>query len=126
MPIKTGNAPFEAKSPMEVLMKHLNDPVPDTTINTKTLALIRKMMEKEPDKRYKDCQSLLKALYQLKNKPSDEEIQASPVEEKANSEDTPVVFHTSAETTLNVVSGQLIAIIILGLLALILTFLVVV
>jgi serine/threonine protein kinase len=70
----TGTLPFSGSNSMNILMMHCQDPLdhprerkadlPDNICN-----VIIKMMEKNPDDRYQDCEVLLKALNQVKYNP---------------------------------------------------------
>jgi hypothetical protein len=63
----TGDVPFYADSPLEIMMAHCNEPLPDPQslnrdIPDNVSAIICKMMEKEPAKRYQTAQELLQDL----------------------------------------------------------------
>lgn len=58
--ILSGRAPFEAKTPLAMAMKHATEPPPDILkINPKLSpalgVVMKKVLEKEPGKRYKTC-----------------------------------------------------------------------
>ena len=60
----TGEKPFPGGTSFEVMMKHLNEPLPDPAARNPDLpasirAIIYKMMMKDPDKRYQDAGELL-------------------------------------------------------------------
>jgi serine/threonine protein kinase len=66
----SGEPPFNANSAMSLLMKHLNDPVPDLRkIREDTppelVRIIKKMLEKERDKRYRNTDELTADLKRL-------------------------------------------------------------
>ncbi len=89
----TGNAPFEGKSPLEILYGHVNRPVPNVCDMNREIPaacadLIRRSMAKEPDKRPQDAAALLAELEGIltldtspKSKPLDwpEQLQNTPV-----------------------------------------------
>ena len=63
----TGQLPFEGKSPMETIMKHVLDaPVPpiemDSTIPEELNGIVLKLMQKKPADRFQSSQDLVKAL----------------------------------------------------------------
>jgi serine/threonine protein kinase len=63
----TNKVPFDDPSAMAVAMKHLTDPPPlaskiNSHLPTAVDALLAKALEKEPKKRYENCQKLLGAL----------------------------------------------------------------
>ena len=68
----TGRVPFPGTTAREVMIKQNNEAVPDPRTLVAALPedlckVIQKMMEKEPKKRYKDCEELLDALIACEN-----------------------------------------------------------
>lgn len=66
----SGELPFTAQSPLTVLLKHIQDPLPEPVVlkemqNGRVFAVIQKMTEKNPDDRYQDYQGLAAALASL-------------------------------------------------------------
>lgn len=60
----TGNVPFTSESPVELMMKHLNDPLPDLrevmpSIPLRVVEIIERMAAKDPAERYINCRELL-------------------------------------------------------------------
>jgi tRNA A-37 threonylcarbamoyl transferase component Bud32 len=65
----TQRTPFEADTPLAVLMKHLNDPLPlprriDPTIPEPFERIVLRALAKEPDDRYQNAQETAQALRQ--------------------------------------------------------------
>lgn len=63
----TGRLPFDADTPLAIILKHVNDPLPDPLSTTPTLPtwavnIIRRSLEKEPHKRYQTADELLEDL----------------------------------------------------------------
>ena len=66
----TGKLPYDGKSPMEVIMKHvLEEPVSvrslDVNISADLSDIILKLMQKRPEQRYQSAEELVKALEYL-------------------------------------------------------------
>ena len=66
----TGKLPFDGKSPMEVIMKHvLDDPIPphevDGVIPRELSTVVHRMMQKKPIQRYQTAEEVVKALEYL-------------------------------------------------------------
>jgi len=62
-----GRPPFEGDTPISVMYKHVNEPLPspkeiDPDIPEKICAVIDKMMAKRPDDRYQTCEEVLAEL----------------------------------------------------------------
>lgn len=73
----TGSVPFPGSSAMSILMKHVQEPLehpkdrrPDLKLSSKLCSVICKMMEKDPDNRYQNCDELLEAFDAVKHKKS--------------------------------------------------------
>jgi serine/threonine protein kinase len=69
----TQKTPFEGSSTIAIVTKHFNDAIPDPrklnpSLNSGTVALIEKMMAKQPDKRYSSWEELIKTIDQLEHK----------------------------------------------------------
>src|SRR5579871_647219 len=63
--ILTGKPPFEADSPIALILKHLNEPVtwPQTPpVNEAAKALVNRMLEKDPERRFPTHDALLEAI----------------------------------------------------------------
>ncbi len=65
--ILTGKAPFAAETPMAVILKHINDPVPDITVDNPELPeamrdVILQALAKDPDARFQEAGDLAAAL----------------------------------------------------------------
>ncbi|MCC7448617.1 MAG: protein kinase [Anaerolineae bacterium] len=63
----TGKVPFSAETPMAVILKHINDPVPSATTVNPDLPfavdrVIEKAMAKRPEERYQNASELTRAL----------------------------------------------------------------
>ncbi len=63
----TGHPPFEADTPLAILMKHLNDPLPlphsiDPTIPEPLERVLLKALSKRPDDRYQNAEEMATAL----------------------------------------------------------------
>ncbi len=63
----TGSAPFSAETPMAVILKHINDPVPSATSINPDLPeevdrIIAKAMAKDPDSRYQTVTDMVRDL----------------------------------------------------------------
>ena len=62
----TGETPFDADSPLAILQKHINEPVPPLSKYRKDLppgfdAVLRNVLSKEPEKRYSSAAELMNA-----------------------------------------------------------------
>lgn len=60
----SGHPPFLATNPMEILMKHLNEPLPDLRETMRDIprpitAILERMTAKEPNARYINCRELI-------------------------------------------------------------------
>lgn len=63
----TGYTPFDADTPLAILMKHLNDPLPlpsqlDPTLPTVLEPIVLKALAKDPDDRYQSAAEMAEAL----------------------------------------------------------------
>lgn len=70
-----GSTPYDGKSPLEVMMKHVQEPMDHPIIrkpsmNTNFANVIAKMMEKRPEMRYQNCDELIDDLQLLKTSKS--------------------------------------------------------
>ncbi len=68
--ILTGRRPFQADTPMSIVLKHMNEPLPDPRQFTPTISefaeqVLNKALAKNPDDRYADMVAFAKALSQL-------------------------------------------------------------
>lgn len=66
----TGQLPYDAESPLAVILKHLNEPIPsikkyNTDIPDALAALVYKAMAKDPDERFASAEEFLTALNHL-------------------------------------------------------------
>src|SRR5258708_12598028 len=62
-----GKVPYSAETPMAIILKHINDPVPEITapnpnFPTSLNLIIQKAMAKSPDDRYSTATELARAL----------------------------------------------------------------
>ncbi len=82
----TGYTPFDADTPLAILMKHLNDPLPlpsklDPGLPPSLEQIVLKALSKNPEDRYQSAGEMAAALQDLANKLSDEKRQmVSPPE----------------------------------------------
>src|SRR5512138_3706320 len=80
----TGYTPFDADTPLAILMKHLNDPLPlptqvDPALPRSLEAIVLKALAKDPDDRYQSADEMSKALVSLEGgMPKGERPIASP------------------------------------------------
>ena len=63
----TGHPPFDADTPLAILMKHLNDPLPlpsapDREIPKPFERVVLKALAKQPEERYRSAEEMMKAL----------------------------------------------------------------
>lgn len=63
----TGVVPYEGDSPLQVMLRHMNDPLPDVrtrvpTVSEGTRQLIFKMMAKRPESRFQNARQLYDAI----------------------------------------------------------------
>ncbi|MHB8624932.1 MAG: serine/threonine-protein kinase [Aggregatilineales bacterium] len=66
----TGHLPYDAESPLAVILKHLNEPIPSVhkfnpNVPEALAAVVYKAMAKDPEERYASADELLKALDQV-------------------------------------------------------------
>lgn len=71
----TGTLPFDGETIMAVMMKHANEPLENPQNRKEGLpdnicSVIVKMMEKDPAKRYQNCEEVLTALNKIRYAPS--------------------------------------------------------
>ncbi|MBN2119330.1 MAG: serine/threonine protein kinase [Anaerolineales bacterium] len=74
----TGYTPFDADTPLAILMKHLNDPLPlptqvDPMLPLSLEAIVLKALSKDPDDRYQSAEEMSKALEGIETDLSAEE-----------------------------------------------------
>lgn len=74
----TGYTPFDADTPLAILMKHLNDPLPlptqvDPALPPSLEAIVLKALAKDPDDRFQNAEEMSKALESLEKDLSKEE-----------------------------------------------------
>lgn len=63
----TGRKPYEADSPVEIVFKHLNEPIPQLPEEFATYQpLLEKMTAKEPEDRFEDAADMLAAVTELR------------------------------------------------------------
>lgn len=75
----TGYTPFDADTPLAILMKHLNDPLPlprqiDPALPSALEHIVLKVLAKDPEDRYQNADEMLAALEQV----MPEELPAGP------------------------------------------------
>jgi serine/threonine protein kinase len=63
----TGEVPYDGESPLQVMLRHMNDPLPDVrkripTISEGTRQLIFRMMAKRPESRFQNAKQLYDAI----------------------------------------------------------------
>jgi serine/threonine protein kinase len=66
----TGYTPFDADTPLAILMKHLNDPLPlprqiDPTLPSALEHIVLKVLAKDPEDRYQDTDEMIAALEEV-------------------------------------------------------------
>src|SRR5512143_2319142 len=66
----TGYTPFDADTPLAILMKHLNDPLPlptqvDPSLPRSLEAIVLKVLSKDPADRYQSTEEMIAALEQV-------------------------------------------------------------
>lgn len=59
-----GEVPFTGENPVKIMLRHINDPLPDPrasvpAVPVKAAGIIKKMTEKNPAHRYPECRTLL-------------------------------------------------------------------
>jgi serine/threonine protein kinase len=74
----TGYTPFDADTPLAILMKHLNDPLPlptqvDPTLPHSLETIVLKALAKDPDDRFQSAEEMSKALENIEKDLSREE-----------------------------------------------------
>lgn len=79
----TGYTPFDADTPLAILMKHLNDPLPlpsqlDPKIPPAFEHIVLKALAKDPEDRYQNATEMLAAIKKISRKASDEVRQMVP------------------------------------------------
>lgn len=75
----TGYPPFDADTPLAILLKHLNDPLPLPSPNHLPLVLetlLLKALEKDPEERFQNAEEMAAALQRI----TEEEMGALPAE----------------------------------------------
>lgn len=73
----TGQKPFIAESTVDVFMMHVNSPIPRVSVREPGVpvwldTLIAQLMEKRPEKRPRDAETVLKALEEIEQKVADQ------------------------------------------------------
>jgi serine/threonine protein kinase len=71
----TGTLPYDAETPMALILQHMNDPVPsvravDPHLPPAVDKVLQKLMAKEPDERYQTAQELINELNRLEKSPA--------------------------------------------------------
>jgi hypothetical protein len=66
----TGEVPYDGDSPLQVMLRHMNDPVPDVRdrvpgLSDGTRALVQRMMAKVPEDRFPSPRELHEAIVQV-------------------------------------------------------------
>ncbi|MBS4022476.1 MAG: protein kinase [Dethiobacter sp.] len=87
----TGAVPYEGESPVSIALKHVQDPFPDPrTINADIPVplwqVIRKAVEKDPERRYQSAREILSDLTDWLNGKPISPVSSKPPEEKARPE----------------------------------------
>ncbi len=78
----TGKPPFEADDPMAMGIKHISEPIPVLPMPLKRYQpLIRKLLAKDPDKRFQRGREIVAALDELARQPA---VTAAPVAKAAD------------------------------------------
>ncbi len=75
----TGELPYNADTPLAIILKHLNDPIPSACQRNAELPiqadeLIAKMLAKEPDNRYQQAEDLIADIKALETNPKPDHI----------------------------------------------------
>jgi serine/threonine protein kinase len=65
----TGKRPFEAKNKVDVMVQQVKQPLPDmrqlVALDERVVKIVERMCDKQPSKRFADCQALIEALDDL-------------------------------------------------------------
>ena len=107
----SGEPPFEANSAMSLLMRHLNDPVPDLStkradVHPELVRIVNKALEKDRDDRYASAKDMADDLKRftstLETAPvKTDDVQAKTVKATVTSEPTVKDLSAGAPTTTN-------------------------
>jgi serine/threonine protein kinase len=68
----TGELPYDAETPLALILRHMNDPIPsaralDANIPQPIERIVRKLMAKEPDNRYRSAEELITDIRRVEN-----------------------------------------------------------
>lgn len=71
----TGDLPYDAETPLGIILRHMNDPIPsvrqiDPHLPPAVDKVMQKLMAKEPDERYQSADELIEALEILEKAPA--------------------------------------------------------
>jgi len=80
----TGQVPYEADTPIAVVLKHINEPLPKPTLINSSIpeaveAVILKSMNKSPDDRYQTANEMATALRQAVGLESGDDLRRNPL-----------------------------------------------
>ena len=103
----TGHPPFDADTPLAILMKHLNDPLPlpaapNPTIPRPFERVLLKALAKQPDERYQNAEEMMRAVQEAAEAcaagglTGEVDVEEAPaLAESAPASETPQVFSGS-------------------------------
>lgn len=68
----TGELPYDAETPLALILRHMNDPIPsartiDANIPQPVERVVRKLMAKTPDNRYRSAEELIADIRRIEN-----------------------------------------------------------
>jgi serine/threonine protein kinase/Tol biopolymer transport system component len=101
----TGRKPFEANTPMGVILKHINDPIPRPATYANGISdlveqVIFKAMAKKPADRYQDMLEFVHSLQEVANADQPVPIQPAPVPETTRDSFQTVALSPKVKTEL--------------------------
>lgn len=93
----TGRLPYEAETPLAIILKHLNDPVPSARATNPDVpedvdTLIQRLMAKDPGDRYQTANDLIADIERIER--GEPLAELGVVNERSTREMTPVILRT--------------------------------
>jgi serine/threonine protein kinase len=81
----TGELPYDAETPLALILRHMNDPIPsartiDANIPQPIERIVRRLMAKEPDKRYASAEDLITDIRRIENTLHQSSMDSTPVQ----------------------------------------------